>query len=91
MEEKIKITVIDTTKIAVKNFNDYQSISINITKSLQLKLSYEWQVVIVNNGFDCDQKLYKNISISGFMILKIESIEFIIFRLSTKEVEVYMI
>jgi hypothetical protein len=86
MEEKTKITVIDIAKIAIKNFNDYQSLSLNITQALQTSLGNEWRVVIVNNRFDGDQQLYTSISIPGsLMSFKIESIEFIIFRLGAFE------
>jgi hypothetical protein len=82
MEEKTKITIINVVKIAIKNFNDYENISLNISKTLQTSLGNEWRVVIINNGFDGNQDLYKNISIPGSLVsFRIETIEFVIFRL----------
>jgi hypothetical protein len=87
MEEKMRITIINVVKIAIKNFNDYQNISLNISKTLQTSLGNEWRVVIINNGFDGNQDLYKNISIPGSLVsFRIESIEFVIFRLSQSRV-----
>jgi len=83
----MRITIINVVKSAIKNFNDYQNISLNISKTLQTSLGNEWRVVIINNGFDGNQDLYKNISIPGSLVsFRIESIEFVIFRLTQSRV-----
>jgi hypothetical protein len=41
MEKKTKITIINVVKIAVKHFNDYENISLNISKTLQTSLANE--------------------------------------------------
>jgi hypothetical protein len=81
MEEKLKTAVINTTSIALKNFNTFQDISLNITKTLNSSLGSDWRVFIDFNGFASNQEVYKNISIAGSLILfRVEDIEFVIFR-----------
>jgi len=83
VEEKTKNLILNTTKSMVKICNTTVDLTLNIKKSLSTSLGNEWHVMVSDNGFESDQHLYKNISIPGNLIsFRIESIEFIIFRLN---------
>ncbi len=83
VEQKIIIDIINSTKAALKSFNDYRDIGLNISKTLELSTGLEWRVDIDNIGFDVNQNFYKNIAIKGWLLsFKIETIEFVIYRYS---------
>ncbi len=88
MEEKIKNSILNTTKYVLKNFNTFKDIRLNIKKSLSSSLGNEWFVIVSIDGIESDQQLYKNISSPrNFISFRIESIESIIFRLNQNNEE----